>query len=385
MQTKPISGHLCELCGVEALVEYLDYPSLPRVTSDSKVFPAGGRLAVCAGCGTIQKLVEDKWLKEIDTIYGEFSIYHQSGGREQPIFSKGDGTGQPRSVQLVDFLARDLRLPADGTVLDFGCGNGTALRSFGAKFPNWKLYGSELSELNLPALKTVPGFIKLFTVPPEDIPGKFDLVMLFHALEHVIDPVKVLKSFAGILEPGGSVFVEIPNNAQTPYDILIADHMTHFTPDSLRYAADLAGYRSAVLSDTTLPKELTWVGSRENVPNAPPTKPDPAKGIALVESHLTTVLAQMTQAKAVADTTPAFGVFGTSISATWLSNVLGEKIKFYVDEDPGRIGQQHMGKPVFAPADVPEGSDVFLPLIPRIADAVAGRLSRAGVRFHQPR
>jgi hypothetical protein len=181
------------------------------------------------------------------------------------------------------------------------------------------------------------------------------------------------------------VFVEVPNNAQTPYDLLIADHMTHFTPDTLGYAASLAGYRHVVLSDAVLPKELTWVGSRENVGTAAVVKPDPAKGIALVEEHLSTILAQMNQAKSLADGNSAFGVFGTSISATWLSNVLGERIAFYVDEDPGRIGASHMGKPVLAPADVPQGSDVFLPLIPRIADAVAGRLTRSGVTFHRPR
>ena len=58
----------------------------------------------------IQKLVEDKWLKEIDKIYSEFTIYHQSGGAEQPIFTKGDGKGAPRSVMLVDFLVEKLGL-----------------------------------------------------------------------------------------------------------------------------------------------------------------------------------------------------------------------------------------------------------------------------------
>jgi SAM-dependent methyltransferase len=385
MNVQAVKDHSCELCRQAALVEYLDYRTLPRVTSDSKPFPAGGRITVCTECGTIQKLVEDKWLKEIDKIYSEFTIYHQSGGAEQPIFAKGDGKGQPRSVQLVDFLVERLGLAEDGRVLDFGCGNGTALRSFGGRLAKWKLYGSELSELNLPALMTVPGFIELFTVPPEQIQGKFDLVMLFHALEHVIDPVKVLTSFAGLLEPGAHVFVEVPNNAQTPYDLLIADHMTHFTPDSLGYAAALAGYRHVVLSDAVLPKELTWVGSRENVGAAAAARPDPAKGIALVEAHLSTILAQMNQAQSLADASATFGVFGTSISATWLSNVLGERIAFYVDEDPGRIGARHMGRPILAPAEVPQGSDVFVPLIPKIADAVAGRLSRSGVTFHRPR
>jgi SAM-dependent methyltransferase len=383
MKTSPIPAHVCELCGAAALSEFTDYASLPRVTSDSKPFPSGGRLAVCTECGAIQKLVEPVWLDEINKIYGEFDIYHQAGGAEQPIFDIGGAGGRPRSARLMDYLVDELHLPDTGRILDFGCGNGAALASFGRRRPGWELYGSELSEATLPTLSRIPNFKRLFTGPPEEIPVKLDLIILIHALEHVIDPIKVLASLAGLLNAGGRVFVEVPNNAQTPYDLLVADHMTHFTPQSLGYAAARAGYRSLVLSDAVLPKELSWLG-QPAAGGVIAEKPEAGAGIALVNNHLAWIIQQAKQARSLAAEHRPFGIFGTSISATWLDNLLQGGVGFFVDEDRMRVGRQHMGRPILAPEQAPQGAAIFVPLIPSVAVAVARRLSREGVTYYTP-
>jgi SAM-dependent methyltransferase len=382
MKTRAVSDHDCELCRATALVEFLDYGALPRVTSDSKPFPPGGRLAVCEECGAVQKLADPVWLGEIDKIYGAFEIYHQAGGAEQPIFDIGGAGGRPRSVRLMDHLVDELALPETGRILDFGCGNGAALASFGKRRPGWRLCGSELSDATLPALKRIANFERLYTCPPEEIADTFDLVILIHALEHVIDPVKVLASLAGLLGAGGRVFVEVPDNAQTPYDLLVADHMTHFTPDSLGYAAALAGYRTHFLSDAVLPKELSWLG--QPAAGVVAEKPAPAPGVLLVERHLQWLLRQAGQARALAAAHRPFGIFGTSISATWLDTLLQGQVDFFVDEDRMRVGREHMGRPILGPEQAPQGAVVFVPLIPRVAAAVSRRLSRDGVRYCAP-
>jgi len=70
------------------------------------------------------------------------------------------------------------------------------------------------------------------------------------------------------------------------------------------------------------------------------------------------------------------GIFGTSIAAVWLYARLGSKIRFFVDEDPSRVGKTLFGLPVHAPASAPRGSIVLLALVPEIARAVAGRLAQ---------
>src|SRR5262245_39673816 len=158
MNVAVVAGHRCRGCGDSALNELAQYRSLGRVTSDCKTWPAGGRLTVCHSCGAVQKVADREWPAEIRQDQCHYTNSHQSAGAEQPVFDGASGIGTPRSLKLIKHLTETLQLPAEGRVLDFGCGTGVALRNFAAAHPRWTLYGSELSERALPALRQIPGF-----------------------------------------------------------------------------------------------------------------------------------------------------------------------------------------------------------------------------------
>ena len=106
---------LCGVCGADDLLDLRAFSRLPRVTSDCKPWPAGGRLSVCRRCGTIQKKADAKWLEDIRSIYGAYSIYELSSGEEQVIFSEA-GVPRARSKVLVDFVVRRAsRRPVGGS------------------------------------------------------------------------------------------------------------------------------------------------------------------------------------------------------------------------------------------------------------------------------
>src|SRR5262245_27538126 len=104
MNPSALAGHDCRLCGSASLHEVDRFSELKRVTSDSRPWGAGGRLAVCLACGAVQKPVEPDWLDEIGRIYKSYAIYHQAGGQEQPIFTGSGAAPEPRSLSLVKFL-----------------------------------------------------------------------------------------------------------------------------------------------------------------------------------------------------------------------------------------------------------------------------------------
>jgi hypothetical protein len=93
---------------------------------------------------------------------------------------------------------------------------------------------------------------------------------------------------------------------------------------------------------------------------------------------------QIAAARQLARTSRQFGIFGTSISGTWLYGALDGEVSFFVDEDPQRIGRKHMGLPILAPSEVASTAHVFVPLIPEVARGVVGRLGGFDVRFHTP-
>jgi SAM-dependent methyltransferase len=374
----------CRICGSEALAEIESFRRLGRVTSDCQPWGPDGRLTVCSDCGTVQKRLDQNWLDEIEQIYASYTLYHQAEGKEQPIFLCNGAAPVPRSVSLVRYLDERIVLGDTPDVLDFGCGVGSALLTFSNLHPSWRLYGAERSARGKDRLREIPGFVELFTCPPADIPLRFDLITLLHVLEHVLDPIDALRDLAGRLESDGAVFVQVPDAARSPYDLVVADHLTHFTPETLVLAAGRAGLAIFDLTDALLPKELTLLAKPNSRTEDAPVAVDPRAAMQRVSAQVDWLVSQAEAANSISHESRSFGLFGTSISGTWLAAMLGDRVSFFVDEDESRIGRAHMGRPIFAPDQVNQGADVFIPLIPNIAGAVRERLSGSDVTYHIP-
>lgn len=79
----------------------------------------------------------------------------------------------------------------------------------------------------------------------------------------------------------------------------------------------------------------------------------------------------------------SFGLFGSSIAATWTAANLSRLPNFFVDEDPARVGRAHMERPILHPSKVPADSDVFVALPPASCESVRTRHSgKNRVRWH---
>ena len=373
----------CLICENKTLKVVPAYSGLTRVTSDCKPWIGGGHLTVCETCGTIQKLPDDRWFDEISRIYRDYEIYFLSNGEEQPIFFK-DGRSLPRSQVLVDFVVKKALHNAEkGDLIDIGCGNGAAIRNFSRALPHWRIDGNELSDKALSSLKGVSGFRSLHTGSVSEIRHQYDLVSLIHSLEHMPSPLDTMENVARLLKKDGILLVEVPDIETSPFDILVADHLCHFSRSTLRFLVEKIGIRIEFLENTVLPKEITLLGTLGQGGSGASFQPDPSEGIAMVEKNvawLESVLSSATEsAKA-----PNFGIFGTSISGIWLYGALRDRVNFFVDEDPSRIGGFFDGKPIVSPVQIPLGAPVFIPLVYPTAANVAQRHSKIEANFILP-
>jgi len=73
-----------------------------------------------------------------------------------------------------------------------------------------------------------------------------------------------------------------------------------------------------------------------------------------------------------------FGVFGTSISAMWIYGKIGKNINFFVDEDPTKVGKNIDDIIILHPNDVPNNSQILVPLSHVIRSKIIKRLSSEG-------
>jgi len=68
-------------------------------------------------------------------------------------------------------------------------------------------------------------------------PSSFDVVTMFHVLEHMAKPREVSRSIYSTLKPGGFLVVEVPNILQldaSPHNIFFKAHLTYFSLTALR-------------------------------------------------------------------------------------------------------------------------------------------------------
>jgi 2-polyprenyl-3-methyl-5-hydroxy-6-metoxy-1,4-benzoquinol methylase len=96
-----------------------------------------------------------------------------------------------------------------GSVLDIGCGLGEVLANF--KENNWKCKGIELNKEAYDYCRK-KWKIDVINTPIEDwkTEEKFDAIMMWGVLEHLTNPVEVLKKADALLKRGGMIFIEVP-------------------------------------------------------------------------------------------------------------------------------------------------------------------------------
>jgi len=100
-------------------------------------------------------------------------------------------------------------LPANAKVLDIGCGFGSV--SQGLVGLGCDVYGMEINSDALTVLeqkKIKP--VKHDIMQPFTLNERFDLVLLLDVLEHVFDPIALLKEALKVLRKDGSIIISVP-------------------------------------------------------------------------------------------------------------------------------------------------------------------------------
>ena len=365
--------HICASPTVEPLVQ----KGTPFCLVSSDVQPVSGtaEFSICPRCLAVQKAITPAWQAMAERIYVQYDINHQSLGAEPTIFDSAKGSG-PRSLMLLRNLLDTVELPEKGRLLDIGCANGNLLKSFHGLRPGWKLSGAELLEQWKDTVQSLPGVEAFYSGPRPVYEGSFDVISLSHVLEHIPDPVPLLKALSGKLTTQGRFLLATPNLRQNPSDLVIADHCSHFEEDSLAYVAKAAGLRIECLSTKMLPKELVAVLSCHRPPAAPEAH-DAGDGRVSSKQRCLFYFELLEEVRRAARSCAAegrpFGIMGSSIAACWTMLELGGKVDFFVDEDQNRIGHELQDRPILGPAQVPSGAVIFIPMSVGVAEKIIRR------------
>jgi len=135
--------------------------------------------------------------------------------------------------------------------LDIGCGVGSHMELAKKYFKN--VFGIEPSNNAGVAQEKGHTVIKNYFTDELDLDQKFDAFSSLQVLEHVKEPDRFMKALFNKLEPGGAGLINVPNGRliieSFRYDQIISEHENYFTPKSLIYLAQTAGFEVLELVD----------------------------------------------------------------------------------------------------------------------------------------
>jgi len=332
---------------------------------------------VCNDCGCAQAVNDEAWQSEAEQIYRDYTIYHQSKGAEQSVFDQASGQAISRSARLLERLRSEVSLPANGRLMDIGCGNGALLRAFSQMAPQWSMVGVEVNDHYRSEVEGIRGVEKLFTGSPADVPGRFQMISLMHALEHIPSPREFILKLWDKLEVGGWLLIQVPDCGRNPFMFQVADHASHFFAPTLKELVESAGYEVGVAAQDWVSKEITVLAHKAG----PTSKVRPMLATFGNIARVTTRLSWLGQVIKIAvalSEKGKFGLFGTSIAANWLFGELDGRVDFFVDEDPHRAGQEMLGRRIFSPSEVPPSSHIFIALPTGMAEKLNSRICQSG-------
>lgn len=137
-----------------------------------------------------------------------------------------------------------------GTLLDIGCGNGYFLAL--CKKKGYDVQGLDISKFAAKyAINTLNLPIMISEISDADFQAaQFDIITLWHFLEHTQDPIQVIQSAKKWLKKNGIIIIEVPNftgtDAQNQWDNWIGwqipYHFYHFSPETLTKLLHLCGF-----------------------------------------------------------------------------------------------------------------------------------------------
>lgn len=381
-----MSGARCPVCGagpVEPFLEREGFPAHQNLLLDSpdeaRATARGDlRLALCPECGFVHNAAFDPGR----LAYGQAYDNTQSCSPAFDAYMTG----------LVQHLV-EARGVGGKRVVEVGCGKGLFLRRL-----------VEAAEGN-----TGVGFDPSYAGPDEALGGRLrferrfygpdcaetpaDVVVCRHVIEHVPDPVALLKSVraALALSPGARVFFETPClewilRRRVVWDFFY-EHCSYFTADSLSRAFERAGFSVASVRHVFGGQYLFLEaapgpeGARGQAAGAGEI-PALARDFARAEAELTRRWTALVEARAASGPVALWGAGAKGVTLANMADPACARLRCVVDLNPNKQGRYlpGTGHPIVDfRALGPMGVRTALLTNPNYRDEIAGLLAGAGL------
>ena len=355
----------CLVCGA-AVEQVYHSPGPNAVDSLGKLVKGKTTVFLCAACGHLQNTMPENIEAYYDTNYNILADHEE----EDNLYAVINGERVFRTQHQAKVALEQVPLPKGVAVLEYGCGKALTLRHMMERRPDLDHYVFDVSRNYTNYWdQFVPKARQASYRIPASWHGRMDVVLSFFALEHTGDPVDFAKTVLTLLKPGGLAHLIVPNVYRNPGDMLVVDHVSHFSAPSLHRLLAAAGFEHVNIDDKVHEAAfiITAIRPKGTAKTAAAVDPAPVVARARELAASWNEIAKRMRAAKVAAKGQRTAIFGTAIYAMIIVAMLPDLdgIETFLDQNPFQQGKNLHGKPVIAPERLDPGiKHVFIGLNP---------------------
>ena len=202
------------------------------------------RNVACRNCGLVY--ADPRLDRETLDAFYRRRIYPQYVGPDGQFTQRLIDSSVKQARETYEYFIRCAGLVVEGRhVLEIGCGLGDFLALAGSEGAN--VLGVEMDGLYADFAERERGLrVIRHHIERQSFDRQFDVIAMFHVLEHLEDPAALLATIRSLLAPGGRLLIEVPNLMGPwkvpPGEFFRIEHLFNFSPGTLREILRRSGF-----------------------------------------------------------------------------------------------------------------------------------------------
>jgi ubiquinone/menaquinone biosynthesis C-methylase UbiE len=355
----------CNICGKALSDKIYDSGSAKSLTSLCTIYDGPTQVFFCHECGHVQSIEIDN----IDEYYdSDYDILVKSEAEDQ-IYEMVNGAAVYRTEHQVGILIDKVNLSSGMKILDYGCAKSSTMRALMEKCTGLYVHLFDVSDRYIPFWKRFLSDEHWATyVIPDEWNSQFDVVTSFFSLEHMARPQEALRQLSRVLKAGGVFYGIIPNVFANTADMIVVDHVNHFSTVSLAYLLRDNGFEVVEIDEVSHRGALVFKARK-------------VANIAAYEENIVSVAIQSAyqDANKIAQFWQDIGckikefehsiqnvkrlaIYGAGFYGAFISACLQhpEKIACVIDQNPFLQGCKVNGVDIISPTALPEDISMIL-------------------------
>lgn len=351
----------CNVCGNAALSGIYESPDNLSITTMNKLIVGKTQVWFCEECGHLQT----NELPNLVEYYAQEYAINLASEDDDQLYKVVDGKPVYRAEHQAAVLMSKVELASGSRVLDYGCAKSPTLRKALAAHPDIEPFLFDVTDKYIPFWKRFPKMPQWSVHQPDPSwNGTMDVVLSFYALEHVANLREAIGNIKALLKPGGIFYFLVPNVYENTADFIVADHINHFSANSLRTMLQREGFDGIEVDDKA--HESAYVVKAKLTQALPTYERDRVEIQACrqaaigMAAYWRDIVSGIREFEVSTGGAPV-AIYGAGFYGNFIATMLRDpgRITCFVDQNRHLQGTLMHGKPVVAPDALP-GDIAFL-------------------------